>query len=402
MNAKNTFQPVDAGLQARAENLLREIVDVDSTTPDIDGVNSVQAIIARELSAIGFDVRFTANPDPNVKSGNLLVATIHGEQPTYITFVSHADCVLGAEAVGQFRKLSDRDTARGPGVIDNKGGLVVAIEGIRAYAQNLKKNGRKSRHSLRFICSPNEEGGSLGFHSSFREFSDDSVLVLGFEPALDDGSIVESRRGNRWYRLNIEGQEAHAGRCKGEQINAAHDFAIKAAKLHKLNDAGKGISVNVAHVEGGRDRYNVVCGKISAKIDARFASFESRDRLHEKIERILLKPAIKSKVTGRTSESSISIVDDCPPFSATKSSRKILKSYLKAVSKLEKRNVQAAKAGGAGDVNYMSRKGVAVLDGLGPIGGAMHTPEEFIYLPSLSTRAAALQTFLAEASSELD
>ncbi|HVK61536.1 MAG TPA: M20/M25/M40 family metallo-hydrolase [Bdellovibrionales bacterium] len=388
--------------QERAERLLHEIVDIDSLTSDPVGVDRVQEIVARELQSLGFDVRMVPNPDSSITSGQLLIATLNGDRPDFITFVSHADCVLGIEAVGPYRKLADGVHGRGPGVIDNKGGLVVAIEGLRLYLEELQRKERHSDLSLRFVCSPNEEGGSTGFHQIFRTCADDSVLVLGFEPALDNGSIVESRRGNRWYQLTIEGQEAHAGRCKGEQINAAHDFAIKAAKLHKLNDPKNGIAVNVGHVEGGRNRFNVVCGNISAKIDTRFASFESRDKLHRKIEKILLKPAVHSPITGRSSESSFTIVDDCPPFSSTAASRTLLKYYLRTIEKLEKRSIAAEKAGGAGDVNYMSRKDVIVLDGLGPIGGSMHTPEEFIYLPSLSSRAAALGFFLEKACSELD
>jgi glutamate carboxypeptidase len=400
--ASSKFSPIDLASQSRAEALLQELVSFDSLTTDPTGVNRVQEIVARELTACGFDVRMIENSDSSIQSGNLLLATLPGERTESITFVSHADCVLSSDVVGEYRKIGDGTEARGAGVIDNKGGLVVALEGLRAYCEKLKSENRRSPLSLRFISSPNEEGGSTGFHSIFRACADDSVLVLGFEPALDNGSIVESRRGNRWYQLTIEGQEAHAGRCKGEQINAAHDFAIKAAKLHRLNDPAHGIAVNVGHVEGGRDRFNVVCGAISAKIDARFASFESRDLLHRKIERILLKPAVKSPVTGRTSVSSFTIVDDCPPFSATAASRALLKYYLRTVEKLEQRPIRAEKAGGAGDVNYMSRKGVVVIDGLGPIGGAMHTAEEFVYLPSLSSRAAALALFLQKASSELD
>ncbi len=377
------------------------MIAIDSLTKDRDGVERVQRIVARELTQFGFDCRFEKNPDDKIMSAEILIATLIGKSKRTITFVSHADTVLDSSIVGSFRRAADGVHATGSGAIDNKGGLAVALAGLKRYLESAKSRGERPHFSLRFVSSPNEEGGSTGFHPLFRSCADDSALVLGFEPALDNGSIVESRRGNRWYQFIVRGQEAHAGRCKGEQINAAHDLAIKIAKLHKLNDQKAGLAVNVGQIQGGRDRFNVVCGEASAKIDARFASFESRDKLHRKIEKILLTPRVFSTTTGRAAESSFTVEDDCPPFSATSASRALLKFYLKTINKIEGRPILAEKAGGAGDVNYMSRKGVIVLDGLGPIGGKMHTADEFIYLPSLSTRAVTLSAFLDRATKAL-
>lgn len=375
----------------RAEELLARLVDLDSPTSDPVAVDRVQSILATQLESLGFEVRREANTDSKHPSGDLLVAELRGQASAFVTLVSHSDTVMTTEQTGRFTKSADGKTARGSGVIDNKGGLVVALEGIRHF---LEAYGRPQRFSLRFIISPNEETGSVGFQQRFRELTTDSAVILGFEPALDDGSIVESRRGNRWYQIEIEGQEAHAGRCRGEQINAAHDLALKIAKLQKLNRPKQGSAVNIAQIQGGRDRFNVVCGQISAKLDTRFTSFRTRDALHKKIESILLKPAVRSKVTGRESKTTYTIEDDCPPFSTTRESTKFLKLYLKQISLIEGRRVGSEKAGGAGDVNYMSRIGTVVFDGLGPVGGKMHTQDEFIHLGSLGTRALALAEFL--------
>ena len=64
------------------------------------------------------------------------------------------------------------------------------------------------------------------------------------------------------------------------------------------------------------------------------------------------------------------------------------------IKKIEKRNVSAALSGGAADACYMSRPDLMIIDGLGPTGGGMHTPNEFINLDSLRTRALALTAFL--------
>lgn len=394
--ASQLFHPSDERIQKHAENLLRELVEIDSLTTDAEGVNRVQNVIARELRSMGFTCSFT--PNQTTASGDLLVGTLQGQDQTrFITFVSHADVVMGLDAVGPYRVLPDQLHARGPGVIDNKGGISVAVEGLKKYLEELKINGGESalpKLSLRFVSSANEEAGSPGFQEILARFADDSAIVLGFEPAVDNGSIIESRRGNRWYQIKIKGAEAHAGRCKGEELNAAHEAALKISKLVKLTDIKSGLSVNIGQISGGRGRFNIVCGEIDMKLDTRFSSFESRDKLHRQIESILLTPSVRSPLSGEETQTTYSIADDCPPFAATKASRALLKSYLKTVNELEQRSIVAVRAGGAGDVNYISAENVIVLDGLGAIGGQMHTPEEFIYLPSLSTRAMALVSFL--------
>ena len=389
-----------------AEMFLETLVNISSPTSDRAAVNRIQKILAKRLKQLGFKTTFLSNPDKKMNSGDLLTARLEGSSgkkaTRQITLVSHADTVLPLATTGKYRRASDGQTASGSGVIDNKGGLVVALFGIQLYLAKLNKKGLSAPpfHIL-FVCSPNEEAGSLGFHEEFVKSANKSQLILGFEPALENGSIVESRRGNRWYQVRVQGQEAHAGRCQGEQINAAHDLAIKIAKLSRLHRPAHGVSLNVAQIKGGRDSFNVVCGEASAKIDTRFASFESRDALHEKMEKILLNPEVVSPISGKKSLTTYTIEDDCPPFSTTPESKILLKLYLTIVSKIEGRKVISEKAGGASDVNYMSRKGVIVFDGLGPIGGKMHTDSEFIKLESLTTRAMAFAEFLEKCEDHL-
>ena len=69
-------------------------------------------------------------------------------------------------------------------------------------------------------------------------------------------------------------------------------------------------------------------------------------------------------------------------------------AYIQTIRTLEGRKIKAEAAGGAGDVNYLSRKGVVVLDGFGPVGGEMHTKREFVEIRTLGSRSVALAHFL--------
>ena len=44
-------------------------------------------------------------------------------------------------------------------------------------------------------------------------------------------------------------------------------------------------------------------------------------------------------------------------------------------------------AGGSSDGNLLTAAGLPALDGLGPLGAGMHSPEEHVLLPTLVDRA---------------
>jgi len=364
---------------------LKEFTTINSATLEKAGVALIQDKVSAVLSDLGFVVRNTSG-DP--RFADLIVAERLGKQRKFITLVTHTDTVLSNFRPFEVDLQSER--AFGSGVIDNKGGVVVGLSALERFLTAFPA----TEYSLRFVCSPNEEMGSIGFTEIFRGLAGDTVVAFGLEPALDNGAIIHQRRGNRWYQIDIEGREAHAGRSYGEHANAAHDLAAKITQLAKLNNHAKHMSVNVGHLNGGKDRYNIICGDAHAKLDVRFATLEQRETLHRKIEKILsseteISPSGKFKTTTVWK-----IVDDCPPFSLTRHAKKLSRSYSALVSQLEGRKVHSHSAGGAGDVNYVSAPHNIVLDGLGPVGGEMHTKMEFVSTPTLETRAQALAGFL--------
>jgi glutamate carboxypeptidase len=320
---------------------------------------------------------------------HLVIAERPGKQTKkFISLITHVDTVLA-----NFRAFEvnlERQRAFGSGVIDNKGGVVVGLGALERFLRAFPE----TEYSLRWICSPNEEMGSIGFTEIFRELGVDTVMGFGLEPALDNGAIIHQRRGNRWYQIEVEGKEAHAGRSYGEHANAAHDLAAKIAALSKLTNYPKHMTVNIGHFAGGKDRFNIICGEASAKLDVRFATLEQREMMHRKIEKILSQ-SLEISASGKyATKTKWQIVDDCPPFSLTRRAKKVARSYAALVSQLEGRKVYSQPAGGAGDVNYLSDAHNIVLDGFGPVGGDMHTKNEFVQVDTLQTRAQALAGFL--------
>jgi glutamate carboxypeptidase len=374
-----------------AVDLLKKLVELNSGSGQIEGVNAVQSILGREFEAIGFETRLVP-PPAGVKTGDLLVAELRGRSEGFITFVIHADTVFEpSSGFTVFKPSADGRSAGGPGVIDDKGGAVVLLEGLREYLAR-----EKPRYSLRVVSSPSEEIGTPGFTAGmFAEFSRQAVLVLGFEPALEDGNVVSSRRGNRWYAVDVQGREAHAGRAHRQGINACAELAAKVSELTALTDYAKDVTVSVGHMEGGQDKFNIVCGSASAKVDARFATIKDRDALQARIDAILGAPEIRAASDLLTSTITYRIDSQSAPFEKQPSAGSYLKSYLAALAASEGGTFSDEKSGGAADSNAFAREGLPIIDGLGPVGAGMHTKAETIFLPSLKTRAHALAAFLS-------
>lgn len=227
-----------------------------------------------------------------------------------------------------------------------------------------------------------------------KKSSGDAFLVLGFEPSLDDGSLIESRRGNRWYKIEVKGREAHAGRAHAHGVNAAHELVQKLDLLQKLTDYGRDTTVSIASIRTPNDRYNIVCGEAEAKIDSRFGDFDESKRVHGQIVQILEKSLVSSPEDGAKAETSFTVEDDCPPVSPKGEAKLLISDYLNIVQKLEKRTIRSSRSNGSADCNYMNREGLIIIDGLGPTGGGLHSPDEFLQIESLETRSQALAEFL--------
>jgi glutamate carboxypeptidase len=369
---------------------LKKLVDINSGTKNARGVAEVQALVEERLIALGFQIERKSASDGKIP-GHVLSATKKGRQRKFISFVSHADTVFEPSTGFERFEFVGRNRAIGPGVIDDKGSILVVLLGIENYLKGLGE--RLPKYSFRFICTPSEETGSVGFIPILKKASRDSCLVLGFEPSLENGDIIHSRQGGRWYEVEVKGREAHAGREHREGINAVHELAIKIQRLEELTDYAKELTVNVGSVMAGTGKANVVCGFASLKLDTRFPDVKAGEKLHQKIVKILQKTHVKGAKT------SFRVTEHFPPLMKDKKSSLFISSYCQILSRIEKRRVNARKSGGGADSCHMGRPGLVVIDGLGAKGGGTHTSSEWIELNSLESRSRALAEFLRQLDS---
>lgn len=361
--------------------LLERLVTINSHSENTDGVNRVADVLEATMTDMGFSTRRLAND----RVGDNLVAENatrlrHGGGPLLI---GHMDTVFPPE-MGFDTYRRNGDTIYGPGVVDMKGGLVIGIYAIKA----LMAAGYDTI-PIGFFFNSDEEIGSPYSREPIVEEAQKSTYCLVLEDSGKGGEVIVGRKGRRVFDLTVTGEPAHAGHCGYPKPSAIVEMAHKIARLEALNDPEEGTSVNIGMVEGGVGP-NTVAAHCTARVETRHTNTKNRDRTWERIEEI----ATSSTLKGTTG--TISVLTSRPPMVTDDT---ILELY-SVVEKAGKRvGIPASKVhkGGGSDANTVSQAGIPALDGLGPSGGELHTPDEFIFADCMVKQALLTAAAIIEA-----
>ncbi|MFF9499575.1 M20 family metallopeptidase [Streptomyces sp. NPDC014656] len=369
---------------------LEQLVSIDSGSYNAAGVNKVADWIEHRLETIGFDVervRFPPTPDGH-QHGDALVARQRGALPETaggrrIVLAGHMDTVFddGTAAARPFRV--DGSTAHGPGVSDDKGGLLAGIVALEI----LGELGFEGFAELVLLATPDEEIGSPASRSLIERTAQGMHHGLGLECARENGDLVIARKGVADFRLTVTGRAAHAGIEPERGANAALAAAHLTVALQALNGHWDDVTVNVGVVRAGT-RPNIVCPQAELHVEVRAATTADIQRVTRAIQEAADHPGVPG-VTVRVEQ-----LDLCPPMEDTPASRRMFEHACRA-ARAAGIDLGAAATGGVGDANLIAGTGIPVLDGLGPVGGADHTPQEWLDITSVPQRIALLADLIA-------
>ncbi|GGR54200.1 M20 family metallopeptidase [Streptomyces roseolus] len=364
---------------------LEQLVSIDSGSYSADGVDKVADWVERRLARMGFDVervRFPVTADGH-RTGDALVGRRRGVLPEAaggrrILLAGHMDTVFedGTAAARPFRV--DGSTAYGPGVSDDKGGLLAGLTALEI----LGECGEDSYAELVLLATPDEEIGSPAGRSLIERTAEGVHYGLGLECARENGDLVIARKGVADFRLTVTGRAAHAGIEPERGANAALAAAHLTVALQALNGHWDDVTVNVGVVRAGT-RANIVCPDAELRIEVRAATTAGIRR----VTRAIREAADQPGVPGVTVE--VEQLDLCPPMEDTPASRRMFDHACRAAHAVGI-ELGAAATGGVGDANLIAGTGVPVLDGLGPVGGADHTPQEWLDIAGVPQRVALL------------
>lgn len=379
---------VNQALLAKAEQakpealkLLERLVNIDSGTFNGAGLDRVGAIAVEELKRLGAKVEtFPATP---AMSRNIQ-ATLTGTGKGRILLVAHMDTVFpdGAAAARPFRIEGTR--AYGPGIMDDKGGIVVALAALKI----LKQSGDTGYGKITLLLNTNEETGSHGTRALMDKLAREHDVALNLEPGRAADGLVVMRKGSGEIELDVTGKAAHAGVAPEAGRNAAMEAAHQVLQLSKLADPGKQTTVNFTVIKAG-ERTNVIPDHATAQADVRVAVPEEFDRVEQDLARISANHLIPdTKVSARLRRG-------FPPMPKSPVTDAVAAKAQAVYGELG-RKLTLESSGGAADSSLTFATGVPTIDGLGIVGGGIHTPEEYAEVESIAPRAYLLARLIQE------
>jgi glutamate carboxypeptidase len=357
-------------LRERIEALVR----LESPSTDKAAVDRCGAELSRWLASEGARVERL----PQTTRGDHVRAEFTGAGRP-ILLLGHFDTVW---SVGQLERMPFREEdgrLYGPGIFDMKAGIVVSALAVRAV---------RALHavapSVVMLWTTDEEIGSSTSRRFIEEEARGSRAVLVLEPSLPGGAVKTSRKGCGDFELTVHGVSAHAGIDPGRGANAIHELAYQIERIQTLQDAGRGVSVNVNVVEGGT-RTNVIPDRARASIDVRVPTMDDARRIESGLSDLKTRIAgTRIAVTGGFGR---------PPLERTPQVLGLYK-IARDVSARLGAPLGEGGTGGGSDGNFTAALGVPTLDGLGPQGDGAHALHEHVLVQDLTWRVAFLAGLL--------
>jgi glutamate carboxypeptidase len=362
------------------KQFLQTLVETESPSHDKVAVDRVGVIVAEEARKLGADAEII----PNDETGDHVLARFTPELRSAtsdlkpILLLCHMDTVF---PLGTLSKMPYRESGNrifGPGVLDMKAGIVIALTAI----EDAYKNGTTGPVTL--LCTSGEEIGSHTSRKHIEQLAKESAVVLVLEGALLNGSLKTWRKGVGEFWVKIKGRAAHAGGAHQDGRNAIEEMAHQVIAIQKLTDFSRETTLNVGTIHGGTVS-NVVPEEANIHVDVRVMQSDEWDRIEAEMDR--LKPVLDGtsiEVTGALNRPPM-------PFDDT------MKTTFEKANDIASTIGIALKAGGTGggsDANFVAPLGIPVLDGLGAIGEGYHSDREFIFAESLEQRVKLLSTLL--------
>ncbi|NQW78735.1 MAG: M20/M25/M40 family metallo-hydrolase, partial [Chitinophagaceae bacterium] len=386
---------IDANMP-RAIALLKESVDINSGTLNIEGVKKVGAIFAREFEKANFKTKWVPMPDSLRRAGHLVAsigfddaenatAKTKAKKGKKLFLIGHLDTVFEPDMpANPFTMLND-STATGQGVTDMKGGDVVMIIALQALqAQGLLKDA----NIIAYLTGDEEHAGyprevSRG---DFIESAKQTEIALGFEGANGLNSVATARRGASGWLLNVKAKTGHSSGVfsAGAGYGAIYEAARIVNEFRVELSTEKYLTFNPGVFIGGSEmnydetkatgtaigKTNIISPAVTVTGDLRFLTEEQKINARKKMQAIVDQSLAGTKAT-------IDFEDGIPSMAPTEGNNKVLEVISGVTKDMGVGPTIAGDPGsrGAGDISYIAAY-VDCIDGLGSSGRGAHAPGE--------------------------
>lgn len=391
----------------RSVKLLEDLVKVNSGTMNLPGVEQVGRMMRAELEPLGFDVRWVPMKATD-RAGHIVAVHKGNGRGKRLLLIGHLDTVF--EPDSPFQAWTRRgDVAEGPGVGDDKGGMVVMIAALRA----MQAAGTLKDADITVVLTGDEEkpGAPLSIgRADLIAAGRASDVALDFEGLSREGGRdigAIARRSATSWTLRATARSGHSsGVCmEGPGCGAVYELT-RILDAFRRELAEPNLTYNVGILVGGANasinegrtggqasgKSNIIAAEAVAVGDIRTLSNEQEARVRAKMQAIVARHLPKTEAVLTFEETGY------PPMAPTEGNKALL-ARLNEVNRTlglaEMPQGDPARRG-AGDIAFVSF--IDGLVGLGPAGENSHAPGETIDLTSLEVqakRAALLMTRLS-------
>ncbi|MFZ4109744.1 MAG: hydrolase [Polymorphobacter sp.] len=376
-----------ASLAGSRAGMLAQVQDwaaVNSGSGNLAGLAVLAGRLVTAFAPLGGEARL-CDPAPVtvIDTAGAHVPLVHGrnlhivkrpDAPVQVLLTGHMDTVFSAGHPFQACRWRDADTLNGPGTADMKGGIAVMLAALSAF----EASPFAERLGWEIVINSDEEVSSAGSVTLLAEAARRCHLGLTYEPALPDGTLAGARKGSGNFSAAITGRAAHAGREPEKGRNALLAAADLALRLKALT--ADDLSVNPAKIDGGGPN-NIVPEAAVLRWNMRPSTSAAEARAAAAIAALVRDIEARHEVTIHVHGSFAR-----PPKPMDANQQRLFELV---------RDCGAAiglalgwrDTGGVCDGNNLAATGLAVVDTLGPRGGAIHSSDEFLCVDSLVERA---------------
>lgn len=364
---------------SEAVEFLRKLVLAE--TPTLEPHTQTVALqqLTEGLAAAGLRCRRHSG----YTSGGMLLASWPRQRRSSLQLlIGHCDTVWPLGTLETMPVEIEGSRMRGPGVYDMKCGVTQTVYALHV----LRDLGLEPEVKPVVFINSDEEIGSHDSEKYIRWLAGCVDRAYVMEPSLTSaGWLKTARKGVRQYRVKVTGRAAHAGLNPEEGVSAILEMSRLVEELFALNDAQRGISVNVGIIGGGT-RSNVIAAECVADVDVRVPTLDDASRVDA---------AIRSLTTTHLAATVQAVqAQGRSPMEQTAGGKALWDAARRHAESLGF-ELEHGRAGGGSDGNITNLY-TPTLDGLGAVGDGAHASHEYVDLEQMVERTALLVLLLLE------
>ncbi|WP_168454631.1 M20/M25/M40 family metallo-hydrolase [Sphingopyxis microcysteis] len=397
-----------AAEQERSLALLERLVNQNSGSLNLEGVEKVGAMMRAELEPLGFKVEWKPMRDTG-RAGHLIATHVGRADTKRLLLIAHLDTVF--EPDSPFQTFTRKgDMGEGPGAGDDKGGMVVIVAALRA----MQAAGTLKGANIEIYMTGDEEDAGHPIEKARADLiaaGKRSDVALDFEGLVRDGGAdmgSVARRSSDSWTVTATGKSAHSS---GIFSAAAGDGAIYELTriIHRFRTElpEPNLTFNVGLIAGGQQA-DLDAGGIRATVNGKtniiapiaVARGDLRALSPEQIARVKAKMTAIVADHAPGTDAKIAFDPGGYPSMAPTDGNRALLAKLNGVNRdlglAEMAPLDPLKRG-AGDISFVAAD-VDGFAGLGPYSTGDHAPGEAVDIPSIArqaTRAAILMSRLS-------